>query len=310
MATTTVGFIDSTPIIDDPQALRERHNEDGYLFFRGLVARNDILELRRQFMEILNRRGWIDTERGDLLDGCVYLDRTNEIPTEAFGTCGVGVPVDAYREVQKLQAFHALAHHPRLIQIYEALFSSTALVHPRNIGRLMLPRRDASPTPPHQDYIHIQGTKNVRTCWIPLGDCPRDLGGLTVLRGSHKDGVLPVKAAQGAGGLETWLCNRDYEWIEDDFEAGDVLTFESRTVHKALPNKRGDVVRLSCDYRYQPADEDIEPKSLKVHCDCLSWDEVYEGWTRDDLKYYWKERQLSLSEWDESLRWQKEHICD
>jgi hypothetical protein len=310
MQTAVNGFVDSTSLLDDPEALRKRQAEDGYLFFRGLLPRDDVLGLRKQLMQVLDSYGWIDTDRGDLLDGYAHRDAVNAIPLEELEFCGTGVPRSAYQDAQRLQAFHALAHHPRLIALYEALFGSAVLVHPRNIARLMLPRAGTAATPPHQDYIHIQGTKNVRTCWIPIGDCPRELGGLSVLRGSHADGVLPVKAAQGAGGLETWLCNTGHEWLEDDFRAGDVLTFESRMVHRALPNQRDDVVRLSCDYRYQPAGDPIEPRSLKVHCDVLSWDDVYHGWTRDDLQYYWKEEQLLLAEWDESLRWQKEHICD
>ncbi len=310
MQTAVTGFTDSTPILDNPEALRRRQADDGYLFFRGLLSREDILGLRGQMLQVLNSYGWIDTGRSNLLEGFVNREAVNAIPLENLEFCGTGVPRPAYEDVQRLQTFHALAHHPRLITLYEALFESAVLVHPRNIARLMLPRDDTAATPPHQDYIHIQGTKNVSTCWIPLGDCPRELGGLSVLRGSHADGLLPVKAAQGAGGLETWLCNTSHEWLEEDYRAGDVLTFESRMVHRALPNQRDDVVRLSCDYRYQPAHEPIEPKSLEVHCGVLPWEEIYRGWSRDDLQYYWKEEQLLLADWDESLRWQKAHICD
>ena len=57
--------------------------------------------------------------------------------------------------------------------------------------------------PPHQDFIHIQGSPNVWTAWLPLGDCAHDLGGLSLLVGSHKVGVLAVSRALGAGGLRT-----------------------------------------------------------------------------------------------------------
>ena len=121
------------------------------------------------------------------------------------------------------------------------------------------------PTPIHQDFIHIQGTRNVWTAWIPFGNIRGSLGGLAVLKGSHKQGVLAVTAAAGAGGLESILCNIDLPWVEHDYEIGDVLTFHSCTVHKSLPNLMGNRVRLSCDYRYQPGDEDLEEKSLKPH---------------------------------------------
>ena len=84
----------------------------------------------------------------------------------------------------------------------------------------------------------------------------------------------------------------------------------SQTVHKALPNVKENAIRLSCDFRYQPAAQDIEEKSLMPHCQVLSWDEIYKDWERDELKHYWEKETLHLSPWDETLRWQKESICD
>lgn len=222
---------------------------------------------------------------------------------------GVGVHNEAYLQVQKLELFHRLAHHPNLIRLYEILFQAPVLPHPRHIARLMLPAPFNSPTPPHQDFIHIQGTRNVWTAWLPIGDCPRKLGGLTVVRKGHKEGLLPVGASLGAGGLETHMCEKQYVWLEEDFLAGDVLTFNSLTVHKSLRPEDRDHVRLSCDYRFQPANEDIEEKSLAPHGEIATWDEIYQDWQTDDLKYYWKNRKLEMSEWDESIRWQKEKIC-
>ena len=142
--------------------------------------------------------------------------------------------------------------------------------------------------------------------------CPRsddlDLSDHYAVLGSFVFPASPA-TADGAGGLEVMLCGDEYEWIEDDFEAGDVLAFGSHTVHKSLPLQMPDRIRMSCDYRYQPASEDIEANSLRVHCDVLEWDEAYEGWSNEALKYYWKERTLKLSPWDESIRWQKEKIC-
>jgi len=308
MSTITKGYPDAAALLDDPAALRAQAEEDGFLFFKGLLPREIVLELRRQFLETLDKYGWVD--RGhDLMDGVGDVDAIARVPREEIVFCGTGVPRPAYQDIQRLELFHGLAHHPRLIQAFETLFGEDVLPHPRNIARLMMPSPDNAPTPPHQDYIHIQGTRNVWTAWFPVGDCPIPLGNLSVIRGSHKLGLLAPKAADGAGGLEVMLCGDEYEWIEDDFEAGDVLAFGSHTVHKSLPLQMPDRIRMSCDYRYQPASEDIEANSLRVHCDVLEWDEAYEGWSNEALKYYWKERTLKLSPWDESIRWQKEKIC-
>ncbi|HEY6739578.1 MAG TPA: phytanoyl-CoA dioxygenase family protein [Actinopolymorphaceae bacterium] len=312
--TTTIGptkttpFLDSSPLLDDPDALRRRADEHGYLFVRGLLPAETVLDLRWRFLEVLARHGWLRSDR-PLMDGRVDRDAFEREDVAETEFCGVGVTPAAYRDVQRVRQFHELSHHPRLLRLYEALFDGPVFPHPRNIARLMIPRSTGRPTPPHQDFIHIQGTPRVWTAWFPLGACPRELGGLTVLDGSHRDGLMSYRAAEGAGGLEAYLCNLDLTWAQGDFEPGDVLTFSSHTVHKALPNGRPDLVRLSCDFRYQPLRDEIEERSLDVHCGVLDWDKVYAGWPDGGIQYYWREHTLPHSEWDESIRWQKDKIC-
>jgi hypothetical protein len=301
----SVDFVDSTPILDDPAALRARADELGYLFFRGLLPADEVLDLRRRMLQVLAERGWLADASAGTVDHAAF----GAVPAAEREFCGVGIPAEAYRAIQRIEQFHQLAHHPRLLQVFGGLFGRPVLPHPRNIARIMIPATDSSPTPPHQDFIHIQGTKNVWTAWFPLGDCPVELGGLTALAGSQRDGVLSYKAADGAGGLEAYLCDLDYPWAMGPYSAGDVLTFSCQTVHRALPNQYPDQVRLSCDYRYQPADEDIHEGSVQVHCNVDSWDDIYAGWADRSLAYYWQDRELRFSEWDERVRWQKNKIC-
>jgi hypothetical protein len=276
---------------------------------RGLLPSDLITELRVQFLDICDSYGWLDRD-ADHMSGLAAKDKIESIPSEDIGFCGVGIPRPAYEALQRLELFHALAHHPHLVSLHEALFQAAVLPHPRSIARVMLPTSSNSPTPPHQDFIHIQGTVDVWTSWIPVGDCPVELGGLSVLRGSHKRGLLPVQEADGAGNLEVLLCNWEDEWVNGPMQAGDVLTFSSHTVHKALPNTEESTIRLSCDYRYQPVEQEIEEKSLVPHCRVLEWDDIYRDWQHEGLKYYWHDKNLELSPWDDSLKWQRERICD
>ena len=220
----------------------------------------------------------------------------------------IGVSLAAYHEVQRLESMHRLPHHPRLLAVYRALFGGEVLVHPRHIARMITGHRCMAPTPPHQDFPLIQGTANTWTAWIPLGDCPRELGGLTVCRRSHQAGYIPVAPASGAGGIAAQLCPREQDWVDGDFAAGDVLTFPSLTVHRALPCRFKDQIRLSLDVRYQPVDEAVEAQSLLPHCD-LAWADIYAGWRRAKLQYYWRRLPLHVSPWDETLLQPKRRIC-
>ena len=220
----------------------------------------------------------------------------------------IGVSIDAYNDVQRLERIHRLPHHPRLLSLYRILFKQEVLVHARHIARMITAHKNVFPTPPHQDFPLIQGTSNTWTCWFPVGDCSREMGGLTVLKGSNHYGFLPIQPARGAGGIAIPLCSYDTDWVEGDFEAGDILTFSSYTIHRALRSKLKEQIRLSLDVRYQPIDEPIEAKSLKPHCD-LAWEDIYSSWKREDLKYYWKDFLLQSTPWDDGYLQPKRRIC-
>jgi hypothetical protein len=158
----------------------------------------------------------------------------------------------------------------------------------------MFPNNNAFKTPPHQDYIHIQGAEATYTAWFPLGDCPADLGGLAVLAGSHRAGVLPVSPAPGAGGVGVETEDLALSWVTGDFLLGDVLLFHSHTVHRALDNRSPDRLRLSVDFRYQGMSAPVTEGSLKPHFSRLPWDDIYAGWKSHRFQYYWRRSDLRI----------------
>jgi hypothetical protein len=276
------------------------------LFFKGRLPREEVLNLRLEMLQIVERYGWRQKDQHDL-GGLIDLAALSQVPEEQMRT-DIGVSIAAYHDVQKLEALHRLPHHPQLLSLYRSMLGKEILVHARHIARMITAHPSVFPTPPHQDFPLIQGTPDTWTCWIPIGDCPRELGGLTVLKGSHHNGFLPIQPAKGAGGIAVPLCMNEVQWVEGDFEAGDILTFPSYTIHKALRCQRKDQIRLSLDVRFQAVDAPVEAKSLLPHCD-LTWEEIYAGWKHEDLKYYWQKLPLQLSPWDDAYLQPKRRIC-
>lgn len=60
MKHNTESYEDSMQLLSDPAGLRVRAEADGYLFFRGLLPKEPLLELRRQIIAILDRHGFMD----------------------------------------------------------------------------------------------------------------------------------------------------------------------------------------------------------------------------------------------------------
>jgi len=280
-------FVDSSELLADGAALAARMRRDGYLFLPGLLPRGDVAALQRQIGAIARDAGWLRRDRAvedavaDLSGFCVDPDPTY---------------LTTLRRINRLEDYHALKHHPVLIDLFERMLGDAILPHPRVLMRNIFPGREEYTTKAHQDFPNVQGTTEVYTAWIPLIDCPMQAGPLQVAVGSHTAGVYDFDIAGGAGGIEI-KDPLDGRWVSGDFVAGDVLLFHSMTVHKGVPN-RSERLRMSMDVRYQLVSETFNIDNANPDGQPLSWDEVYRDWRSDALKFYWRRLKLTLQPFD------------
>lgn len=93
----------------------------------------------------------------------------------------------------------------------------------------------------HKDYRSVQ---DMFTCWVPMGEVPRSLGGLALQPGSQHTSRVHHRP----------LDQLEPGWLTTDYQPGDVLIFHCLTTHAALPN-RGQRLRFSVEYRWQLADQ-------------------------------------------------------
>ena len=127
-------FADSTALLEDPHALRQRGEDTGYLFFGGLVPRDPVLEVRRQILEVCKAHGWLEPDTplddGVARAGQLLIESTSDHRWKDF-----------YCDVQKVRDFHGLALHPSIIGVLEILLGEQVLAHSRNICRVIFPSR-------------------------------------------------------------------------------------------------------------------------------------------------------------------------
>jgi len=264
---------DATPAIGDGPALRQMLDTDSYLFFPGLLDRDRIAEVRAAMLGVLEADGWLEpgTSPAEAVASAL-AEPERAPPTEHYFT--------TYDHIQRLQTFHELVLEPALVDALSQLFGDPVVAHPMKIARLGVPTPERWTTPPHQDFPILRSTVDFVTTWIPLGDCSQELGGLKVLRGSHRRGVLPRLEAVGVGGSGVDHDPESPEWSSADFSAGDVLVFHSLTIHGAIPNTT-DRIRLSADFRFQSVTSPMREFMLHPHyCGQIpDYDVLAEGWT-------------------------------
>jgi hypothetical protein len=268
-------FIDSTGLLVDPCALRARFARDGYLLLRGIIPSNAVTLVSERISEILAKHGWADHSSRTIIPG---------------RACGDGNPryLALYPHIFSLEQVHILAHSEPLVFIAKVILGGDILVHPRVGIRIIIPGDDGGVTPPHQDHATVRGTTDVCTFWMPLTEV-RDQGGLAIAVGSHLLGSLPASTTT----IESIdLRGMTLNWATGRVCLGDVLVFNSLTIHASIPN-RSQCARLSLDVRMQRCCDPIHPAVFLLP-EYMSWVSTYHGWLNPELCYYWRKKQLYL----------------
>jgi hypothetical protein len=268
-----------------PASLRDEIRSKGYALIRGVLPQEAVNSLLIEVTQVLYAEGWLLPEH-DAMERVVNMSAACGDPDPAFKR--------VYQQIFNLEVFHALPHHPSLQRVMKMLVGDRLLIHPKPIGRLIFPHCERLVVHAHQDYQFMGGDPEFFTAWIPLHDCPINVGPLQVLEGSHHFGfqkhnkenlhVPEIPVGREAG--DEWVCGQ--------INAGDVLIFHSLTVHAASPNLSKQL-RFSLDCRFQDSSRVFNPANVVFAGESgKSWEKTYAGWHSEDLKYYWKKIPLAF----------------
>lgn len=262
----------------DAHSLKDEMDAHGYLFIEQLLPRDDLDRLLEEITQIVDRSGWF-------LPGYAPLERMADVNQ----VCGDDEPSfkHTYEQIFNLELFHAFAHHPALERVMKLLVGPQLLVHPKPIVRLMFPNSERFVIHAHQDHQAIAGDAESFTAWMPLHDCPVELGPLQILEGSHRFGLQSADPKTGYISMET---ARGGDWVGGQINAGDLVIFHSLTVHCGSANISRQL-RVSMDCRFQDYRRDLNPSTLVFAGSATggrTWEKTYANWKSADLQYYWK----------------------
>ncbi|MCE9589734.1 MAG: phytanoyl-CoA dioxygenase family protein [Planctomycetes bacterium] len=256
-------FVCSNADVDDAAKLRASLAENGYLYFRGLGPKEKVLGLRRVFLEYAKEAGWL--EAGSDVMEARWNGRAGPYAE------GDKEYLEVYKKIVNHPLFNELPADPFYMELVQRIVGAPVMLHRMHIGRMSFPKNIEQTTPPHQDWHYIRGTADTFTIWTPLGDTPLEVGGLKVLRGSHRHGFRehaldPVQKFAGWGlkGENLDATGGD-EWHTTAYTSGDLVLFHSHTVHSAMPNLTERTIRLSIDNRYQRQGDEFGANATRTH---------------------------------------------
>jgi len=245
---------EANALMGDMDALRDRMAEDGYLLIRRLHDPETVRAARRVVLENLQANGQIDAAR----------------PLDVAGIPegGRGAFLGGARAVTHTPEFLGVVESPELMTFFAQYLQGDAMTYSykwlRVVGREGF-------TGAHYDVVYMgRGTTNLFTCWTPLGEVPYEHGPLAILAGSHR--LERVRETYGRMDVDRdnvsgWFSEDPIEladtfggqWLTTEFQAGDAVIFGMFTMHGSLINET-DCYRISCDTRYQRADEPADER--------------------------------------------------
>ncbi|RXZ83347.1 phytanoyl-CoA dioxygenase [Paenibacillaceae bacterium] len=247
----------SNDILTDAHALRDRLQEDGYLFIKGFHDREQVLAARGEFLNKLHEMGRLDPQAA-LADGIIGSD--NKTAMWAKGEAELQADFPQFLEVVNGQ---------RVMRFFDELLGGPSITYefkwPRAISR-------GGNTGAHYDVVYMgRGTKNLYTMWTPFGDIPLEMGTLAICLNSQN--FERIKQTYGESDVDRdniatgWFSEDPIElvdtfggqWATAPFEAGDAIIFGMYTMHASLNNET-DHYRISSDTRYQLASEPVDER--------------------------------------------------
>lgn len=238
-------------------AVREALERDGVVRVRGVVPRARVQAARTAVLDHLAGLGRLAAD----------APRDQAIPADGSR----GVPLMGHGGINAHPRLRAVTEAPELFRLFRALFGEPALTYRHKWLRAVGHERF---TGVHTDRVYMgRGSGRVHVCWLPLDDLDVAEGTPRFVLGSHSDpayrrlhatyGRLDVDRDRINGWLTTdptdvlqWFGGR---WAGGSMRMGDALIFGLDTVHCTGRN-RGGRYRISCDVRFQPAREPVDPR--------------------------------------------------
>lgn len=223
--------------LDDVTTLDRLLADEGYLFFRDVLDVGSIATVRRAMVGVLERLGLVAPG--------------SDLPQSSGAQVGPGAgqtvaPV-LDEEFSKLKLWEACVAVPKNRDFFEKVVGGPVGFAPISEYRSRPP--GSQETYWHQDGYYMQRF-GLRTAWVPVMDIDREMGGIEIAAGMHRDGylhdgetasILPIPEDR----IERTVCRRA------DYHPGDVLIFGEYMPHTGLPNHTTEnLYRMSFDVRF------------------------------------------------------------
>lgn len=227
-------------LLGDREALNRAWERDGYWYFKGVLDKSVIGEMREKWIDYLQRQGLIDAG-------------VNENRYNGSGFEGKDVtPAELARisEFNHNNMHTMLTENPKIVATVKELLGDDPFWLPIAEYRANPPVDDPQQSRfiyPHQDGFYSRGMA-MKICWIPIDYVDEETGGCAWVEGAHRGPILHDLSNPPLFPIPTDVAPMD-GWKTADFEPGDIVIFDLNLPHSGLTNLSKDRFRMSMDIR-------------------------------------------------------------
>ncbi|KAJ5342760.1 hypothetical protein N7541_011884 [Penicillium brevicompactum] len=268
--------------------LRQRYDEDGYLFLKGVLPRADVLKARHNYFSMMEVTGVLEEITQPVQGIFNHLKSPADYPGIGAGGAGkngrpggdkaaqfVDLAIEAHYRDWYAEDF---CRHPQLLEFIARFtgWETDTLGLRRSLLRNNIP--GTKPIGVHYDQIFLRhGDPTSVTAWVPIGDIKVSGGGLTYLENGDSVGIAceedfkkkakaagltddEAKDAFNSNMMSTGLLSElplefarenQRSWLVAEYEAGDVVLHKPHMIHASTINNDPDrVIRLATDLRF------------------------------------------------------------
>ncbi len=236
---------------------------DGYLLLRNVYNPNKVEEAKEKILWYLYQVGEVkDPYELGVYSGNSYR-RSIYQTTDELG--------NFWKKVSEIKSLRDIINGESIKKVMDKIFGEETTHFSFAWLRAMV---QGKASPVHIDHPYMnRGTDKLVTCWTPLTVIEENEGTLYVMQNSHlwsdiknKFLGLDIDATPSSPGHiqehPIDLINRKgASFLTTSFSPGDCLIFDMFTVHGSFDNNsKSGKIRLSCDTRFQPKSEPMDPR--------------------------------------------------
>ena len=234
----------SNHLLGDRAALESAWQRDGYWYFKEILDLDVIAQLRREWIDYLQRQGFIDKN--------VEENRYN-------GASFEGKPIsradlERVAEFNERKLHRVLTENPKICATLKEILGDDPFWLPIAEYRANAPVVEYNGSrliAPHQDGFYSRGM-DMKICWIPVDHISGDMGGCAWVEGANNGPILHDLSNPPLFPIPPEKIPDD-GWKTAEFSPGDIVIFDLNTPHSGLVNISKDRFRMSFDIRVTEA---------------------------------------------------------